>query len=124
MTQLELLYAQTLQVGFLVLRQAVESGNQDGINAELELLHNVPTLLGEGNKERHRYFWYKERARYIDWVSGPGRDKARSRMRTYYEPIWNEMEPLVTQFLEQEDIPRAIDKVDEASVTPSTRGDR
>jgi hypothetical protein len=102
MTQLELLYAEMLGVGFLVLRQAVESGNRDWINAELELLHNVPSLIGEENKERHRYFWYKERARYVDWISGPGRDEARSRMLTYYDPIWTEMAPLVEQLLERE----------------------
>ena len=94
MTELESLYAQTLQVGFLVLRQAVESGDRDWVNAELELLHNVPSLIGEGNTRRHRYFWDQERPRYLSWVSGPGRDIAKSRMLTYYEPIWNEMGPL------------------------------
>jgi hypothetical protein len=92
-TQLDLLYAQTLQVGFIVLKQAFESGAREWIDAELELLHNVPSLIGESNKRRHRYFWDKERTRYIEWVSAPGRDEARSRMRTYYEPIWNEMKP-------------------------------
>jgi hypothetical protein len=103
MTQLDLLYAQNLQTGFIVLRQALESGIQDWVNAELELLHNVPSLMGERNKERHRYFWYKERTRYIDWVSAPKRDALKSRMLTYYEPIWNEMEPLIKQFLEQDE---------------------
>ena len=102
MTQLDQLYAQTLEVGFLVLRQAVDSGNPDWINAEFELLHNVPGLIGEDNKERHRYFWHKERARYIDWTSEDGREQARSRMLTYYRPIWDEMEPLVKQILERD----------------------
>ena len=105
MTQLEALYAEMLGVGLRALRQATESGNWDWINAELELLHNVPGLMGEDNKERHRYFWSKERARYVDWVSGPGREEARSRMRTYYDPIWSEMEPLVKQLPEPEDAP-------------------
>jgi hypothetical protein len=113
MTRLESLYAEMLGVGLLVLRQAVESGNRDWINAEFELLHNVPSLIGEDNKERHRYFWFKERARYVDWVGVPGRDEARSRMRTYYEPIWSEMEPVVTQFLEHEET-RASMKESEA----------
>lgn len=102
MRQLDLLYAQTLDVGFSVLRQAAESGNREWVNAELELLHNIPSLIGEGNKTRHRYFWDMERTRYIEWVSGPGREEARSRMRTFYEPIWDEMEPLVHQLLEQD----------------------
>lgn len=95
MSRLDGFYARTLQVGILVLRQAVESGNREWIDAELELLHNVPSLLGEDNKRRHQYFWDKERTSYIEWVSAPGREEAKSRMRTYYEPIWNEMEAVM-----------------------------
>jgi hypothetical protein len=110
-TQFDLSYAQTLQVGFIVLKQAFESGACDWIDAELELLHNVPSLIGESNKERHRYFWHRERTRYIDWVSGPGRDEARSRMRTYYEPIWNQMKPLVDTLLQEDGDGRSVGKV-------------
>jgi hypothetical protein len=98
-TSIDALYAQTLQVGFLVLRQAFESGIRDWVDAELELLHNVPSLIGETNTARHRYFWCKERKRYMDWASAPGRDQAKSRMMTYYLPIWEEMEPLMNQLL-------------------------
>jgi hypothetical protein len=96
MGELEVLYAQMLTVGFVVMRQAVESANRDWIDAELELLHNVPSLMGERNVHRHRYFWLQERPHYIEWVSAPGREPAKSRMLTYYKPIWDEMEPLVT----------------------------
>ncbi len=99
MTQLAPLYIQLLQVGLIVLRQAVESGDREWFDAELELLHNVPSLIEEANTARHRYFWDQERTRYLEWVSGSGRDLARSRMRTFYEPIWDEMEPLVHQLL-------------------------
>ncbi len=100
MTQIEYFYVQILNVGFLILRRAVDSGIQDWVNAELELLHNVPSLLGEDNKERHRYFWYKERTRYIAWASAPGRYEAQSGMLTYYGPIWEEMEPLIRAFID------------------------
>jgi hypothetical protein len=99
MAELDPLYAQFLTVGFVVMRQAVESGNSDWIDAEMELLHNVPSLIGEGNAKRHKYFWSKERARYIEWVSTPGREWQKSRMLTYYEPIWDEIEPLVTRLI-------------------------
>jgi hypothetical protein len=101
MADLDQLYARFLQVGFVVLRQAAESGKQDWIDAEFELLHNVPSLLGENNPERHRYFWFQERAHHIEWVSVPGREQARSRMLTYYKPIWDEMEPLVTRLFDK-----------------------
>jgi hypothetical protein len=64
------------------------------------LLHNVPSLLGEKNIERHRYFWFQERAHYIEWVSDAGNELAKSRMRTFYEPIWEEMESTVLELIE------------------------
>jgi len=97
MGELDLLYARFLTVGFVVMRQAIESGDRDWIDAELELLHNVPSLIGESNVGRHKYFWFQERAHHIEWVSAPGREEAKSRMLTYYRPIWEEMEPLVAR---------------------------
>ena len=105
MGELELLYARFLQVGFVVMRQAVESANRDWIDAEIELLHNVPSLVGEANAERHRYFWLQERTHHIEWVSGPGREEAKSRMLTYYKPIWDEMEPFVMRLIAQKGQP-------------------
>src|SRR5438874_10887290 len=94
---LDLLYAQLLHRGFLVMRQALDSKNQDWIELEFDLLHNVPSLIGEKNIERHRYFWFQERTLYIERVSAPGREQARSRMLTYYKPVWDEMEPHILQ---------------------------
>ncbi len=108
MTDLDLLYARFLQVGFIVIRQAIESAKQDWIDAELELLHNVPSLVGEGNPERHRYFWFQERAHHMEWVSAPGREEAKSRMLTYYQPIWDEMEPLVARLLTKHEQPKKV----------------
>ena len=98
MAKLDLLYARLLTVGFVVMRQAAESADRDWLEAEFELLHNVPSLIGEPNIERHLYFWSKERTHYIEWVSAPGREWANARMLTYYKPTWDEMEPLMAQF--------------------------
>ncbi|MEX2142149.1 MAG: hypothetical protein WD894_22975 [Pirellulales bacterium] len=97
MSELDRLYARLLQVGFVVLNQALQSGNRDWVRAEIELLHNIPSLLGEDNIERHQFFWTGERQHYLDWLSQHGAAEARSRMRTFYEPLWNEMEPLIAQ---------------------------
>ena len=99
MNPLDRLYARMLQLGFLVLRRAIEAKDEDWAHAEVELLHNVPTLLGEVNVERHRYFWDQERELYREWVSQHGSDDAESCMRTYYEPLWDEMEPLIEKRL-------------------------
>jgi hypothetical protein len=99
MHDLDSYYAHLLAVGFVVMRLAAESANRKWLDAEFELLHNVPSLIGEGNAERHKYFWNQERAHYIQWASGTGRENAKSRMLTYYQPIWNEMEPVVEKLL-------------------------
>jgi hypothetical protein len=96
-SKLNELYAQLLSVGFLVMRQAADANDPDWLDAEFELLHNVPSLIGESNIERHRYFWSQERTHHIEWASSPGRETARSRMLTYYKPIWDEMEPLLAE---------------------------
>src|SRR5487761_1497469 len=99
MDRLNELYGRLLAAGFIVLRQAVRSKDLEWAEAEFELLHNVPSLLNESNLERHRYFWFTEREHYIQWVSAPGREKQKSRMKTYYEPVWREMKPVLVESL-------------------------
>ena len=99
MRELDPFYTHLLKVGFVVMRQAAESANREWLGAEFELLHNVPSLIGETNIERHRYFWIGERVHYIQWASSPGQDLAKSRMMMYYKPIWDEMEPVVNRLL-------------------------
>jgi hypothetical protein len=101
MRDLDSFYTHLLTVGFVVMRQAAESADREWLEAEFELLHNVPSLIGEGNIQRHRYFWFQERTHYIQWASTAGREEAKSRMLTYYRPIWCEMEPIVARLLGQ-----------------------
>lgn len=100
MDQLNLLYAKLLHCGFLVLRRALDSRNRDWIDLEFELLHNVPSLIGEENVERHTYFWLGERTLYIERVSTIAPEEAKSLMLACYKPIWDEMEPLVLQLMD------------------------
>lgn len=100
MDALDTCYARLLEFGFLVLREAIRSGDSEWAAQEIEMLHNVPSLIGETNVERHRYYWFTERQHHIDWVSEPGRSQPRSRMLTYYQPIWQEMEPLLLELLD------------------------
>ncbi len=95
MHELDMLYARLLRAGFIVIRLALNSRNWDWLEREYELLHNVPSLIGETNLERHKYFWLKERTHHIEWASSPGREEALARMVAYYQPIWDEMEPLI-----------------------------
>jgi hypothetical protein len=94
MNNLEVLYVRLLSVGFLVLQQAVDSGDLDWIRTEVEFLHNVPSLIGEMNIKRHRYFWLGERALYLERMSAHESDWQQSRIQTFYQPIFDEMQAI------------------------------
>jgi hypothetical protein len=91
-------YAQLLNVGFIVLRQAIDAKDWEWAQAEHRFLHNIPSLLNESNVERHRYFWCQERELYLEWTNSAG-PEPKSRMLTYYAPILREMESAVQEFI-------------------------
>lgn len=95
MSERDQAYLQLLQVGLLLFRQALDSGDPEWARAESEFLHNVPSLIGETNEARHRFFWEKERAAYLNWLREKGSAEARSRTQTFYEPVLGQLEPLV-----------------------------
>ena len=99
MNELNAFYSQFLELGFIVLKQAMRERNYDWAEVEIQLLHNVPSLLDEPNIHRHRYFWFQEREEYLTWVNLPGREHPKSRMLTFYQPLWREMEPVMLSFL-------------------------
>lgn len=101
MNELNSLYIQMLHVGMLVLRQALSEGDKDWADAEVELLHNVPSLINEPEGCHHEYFWNATRVRHIQWASEPGHERAKSRMMTYYEPLWVQMEPRINEMNQQ-----------------------
>lgn len=97
MRTLDKFYLRLLKFGFLILKQAADEGDSAWLKAEIEFLHNVPSLIGETNVQRHRYFWLAEREMYLSWIETHGADRAKSRMRTYYRLILEEMEPIVSE---------------------------
>src|SRR4051794_18906821 len=99
MNELNSYYAKILHYGLLVIREAALQNDMEWIKAESQFLHNIPSLIDEPNVQRHEYFWSKERQAYIDWVNASGGETARKRMRMFYEPIWKEMAPLMTELL-------------------------
>lgn len=103
MNALDSYYIQLLRVGFIVLRNAIDSGDGPWISAEFEFLHNVPSLIAEDNMERHRYFWVHERETYLSWIDQKGSDCAKSRMRTYYKPVLDEMSEVIEEMLQKHD---------------------
>lgn len=92
MKDLDECYIQLLHFGFIVMRQAQSESDLDWLESEIDFLHNVPDLIGEQGSERHDYFWNAERDIYIGKTKRSGNELRLSRMKTYYEPVFNEME--------------------------------
>jgi len=99
LASLNAFYGEFLSHGFLVLKQAIHAGDMEWVTAEIELLHNVPSLLNEPNIERHRYFWHAERQTYLNWLTYAGKEFPLSRMQIYYQPLWSEVEPIMVRIV-------------------------
>ncbi len=95
MNELNTLYSKLLGFGLISIREAVRCQDLEWAEAEVELLHNIPSLLDESNVERHRCFWFTERETYIQWVNASDRETPQTRMRLFYKPLWQEMEPIL-----------------------------
>lgn len=123
MDPLSRLYREHLARGLVLLRDAISSRDYEWAEAEVTLLHNIPSLLDEPNIERHRYFWFAERVAYIEWASAPGREASLSRMKMYYEPLWLEMEPILRSLLSvgQADMPPYVHGATLAGPTPGAQ---
>ncbi len=96
-------YTRFLAIGFVVLKQAFYSKDLEWLEAEIELLHNIPSLINEPNIERHRCFWTIERDLYVEKINSMRRDEPKTRMMTYYEPLWEECESVIQEYLLQKD---------------------
>jgi hypothetical protein len=84
-----------LERGLIILRGRIWSKDLEWAEAEADLLHNIPSLLNESNVNRHKSWWSVERELYIEKLDRLGREEANSKMKTYYAPIWAEMQPIM-----------------------------
>ena len=95
MAHLDWLYVDLLRRGMVALRDVIYSGNLEWVKVEVAFLHNVPSLIGEANVQRHRYFWNVERALCLEWASAARTDEVESHLRTFYQSILDELQPLI-----------------------------
>ena len=94
-------YLRLLHFGFMNLQHSFALGDLDWISAEVEFLHNIPSLIGEGNINRHEYFWISERTSYINWILNHSSEEAKARFYTLHEPILLEMEPTINRLIKE-----------------------
>jgi hypothetical protein len=97
MESLNALYLQMLELGLSQIKHALWARDFEFAEAQVVLLHNIPSLISESYIEGHRYFWEAERPHYLAWLSKSGSAEAKAKTATYYESIWAEMQPLMVE---------------------------
>lgn len=100
MKELDPLYLELLQAGLLLLRSAACDGNLEWCKVEAEHLHNVPSLIGEENMERHFYYMKNERLRYVQWVQSASQSTTTTEAIARYILIWKRMADVLTAWAE------------------------
>jgi hypothetical protein len=87
---LDSLYVELLRRALPTVQLAVAAGDNGWALAEIEFVHNVPSLIGERNRSRHEYFCDSEWQAYREWAELQDGEHAH-RMRTLYEPLLNKL---------------------------------
>ena len=102
MTERDIIYIQILQHGLICVRNAAALGQLQYCALESEHLHNIPSLIGETNEDRHLYYFCQERACYLEGVdrSIPGMDFTLAR----YTHLWTQL----SKFNEANSSPRTL----------------
>lgn len=98
MREIDKCYVKLQEVGFVILRQACDMKDPAWIAAEVEFLHNVPSLIGETNKERHLYFFNQEQTQYRQSILNIANPVATSRWGTYYSPILQKLSICLAEY--------------------------
>ena len=92
------IYLEILRKGMPLLQMAITSRNEAWMDAEIDMLHNIPSLIGESNLHRHEYYWTAERIAYIDAILKIGGDPVEY-MQLCYDPLWVRLERLMSELL-------------------------
>jgi hypothetical protein len=95
MQSLDPAYRRILQIGIIAVRDAAANGDIERCRVEAEHIHNIPSLIGEENVQRHLYYVSYERKAYIDWIAASGRADLQKFMSQAYSSAWKEMDEVL-----------------------------
>jgi hypothetical protein len=86
-------YLDILKWGLLHIRNAGCSGDARTCEIESDHLHNLPSLIGERNELRHRYYFDDERALYLERITA--QDSTAVELASFtmarYRELWAEL---------------------------------
>ena len=103
MDMLQKLYIKLLHYGLIEIKTASGLDQKEWLKAEINFLHNIPSLLNETNIQRHRYFWEQERPYYLESIEELNLND-NIRMMSFYDDILQEMEPLFQELLKEDQL--------------------
>jgi hypothetical protein len=93
--ELDEIYLQILTYGLIAIRNAAAAGDSARLYVEADHLHNLPSLVGEPNIQRHLYYATAERAAYLDRLKvdiGPNHSDITMRP---YESLWARLDSIL-----------------------------
>ena len=99
MEELNPFYVRMLHYGLMIAHNLMFASEFELAKIEIVYLHNMPSLIGETNLRRHAYFWNGERQYYLDCLKEVGDEEKKDYVRMYHEPVWEEMEPVITRLI-------------------------
>jgi hypothetical protein len=96
MKTLDAAYWRILKAGLIAVRDAATNGDVARCRAEAEHIHNIPSLIGEENVQRHLCYFSEERKAYMEWIAASGRAELKMWMSLAYFDAWREMDEALT----------------------------
>ena len=82
-------YIELLARGLLLLRDSSNCGNMAWVKFETEHLHNIPSLIFDPNRLRHKYYLDVERLAYLEKVCDSNDARLQRLCRLYYDELWD-----------------------------------
>jgi hypothetical protein len=81
-------YLDLLDRGLVLLRNLAGAGDTALCRIEADHLHNIPSLLHEGNERRHAFYIRQERELYLRRLRERGAAEYLERAATWYSGPW------------------------------------
>ncbi len=81
-------YLDLLERGLVLLRNFARLGDIDLCRIEADHLHNIPSLLHEGNEHRHEYYIRGERGLFLQRLRERGAAVYLEQVAIWYSGPW------------------------------------
>ncbi|WP_406698386.1 hypothetical protein V5E97_05940 [Singulisphaera sp. Ch08] len=95
MSELDWIYQRILMCGLVSVRKALRLGEHEYCKCEIEHLHELPTLIGDENILRHRYYATGTRELYKRCLIMIDSTFARDHIETAYVGYWKALDRIL-----------------------------